>query len=81
MRHIAFLERQAGQHGATIGRFGHQVLEGPLPWTRMRLVYAPLALVRRYGESGLSRRLRMCPSKPALLERNHQEPRVFPHSR
>lgn len=51
MRDIAFLERQAAQHGAAIGRFAHQLLEGPLPWTRMRRVYALLGLVRRYGET------------------------------
>lgn len=51
MRDIAFLERQAFQHGEAIGRFAHQVLEGPLPWTRMRRVYALLGLVRRYGEA------------------------------
>jgi hypothetical protein len=51
MRDIAFLERQAFQHGAAIGRFAHQLLEGPLPWTRMRRVYALFGLVRRYGEA------------------------------
>lgn len=49
MRDIAFLERQAFQHGQSIGRFAHRLLEGPLPWTRMRRVYALLGLVRRYG--------------------------------
>jgi len=53
MRDLAFLERQAAQHGAAIGRFAHQLLEGPLPWTRMRRVYALLGLVRRYGEARL----------------------------
>lgn len=51
MRDIAFLERQAFQHGDAIGRFAHQLLEGPLPWTRMRRVYALFGLVRRYGEA------------------------------
>lgn len=49
MRDIAFLERQAFQHGDAIGRFAHRLLEGPLPWTRMRRVYALFGLVRRYG--------------------------------
>jgi hypothetical protein len=52
MRDIGFLEHQATQHGEVVGRFAHQVLEGPLPWTRMRRGYALLALVRRYGEPG-----------------------------
>jgi Mu transposase-like protein len=59
MRDIAFLEHQATQHGAAIGHFAHQVLEGPLPWTRMRRVYALLALVRRYGESRVEQTCRL----------------------
>ena len=59
MRDIAFLERQAAQHGAAIGRFAHQLLEGPLPWTRMRRVYALLGLVRRYGETRLEQTCRL----------------------
>ncbi len=53
LRDIAFLERQAAQHGAAIGRFAQHLLEGPLPWTRMRRVYALLGLIRRYGEKRL----------------------------
>lgn len=53
MRDIAFLQRQAAEHGAAIGGFAHQLLQGPLPWTRMRRVYALLGLVRRYGEKRL----------------------------
>jgi transposase len=59
MRDIGFLERQATQHGEAIGRFAHQVLEGPLPWTRMRRVYALLALVRRYGEPRVEQTCRL----------------------
>lgn len=59
MRDIGFLEHQAAQHGEAIGRFAHQVLEGPLPWTRMRRVYALLALVRRYGESRVEQTCRL----------------------
>ncbi|HEY5656904.1 MAG TPA: IS21 family transposase [Myxococcota bacterium] len=49
MRDVAFLERQAREHGPAIGAFAAAVLAGPLPWTRMRRVYALLGLVRRYG--------------------------------
>ncbi len=49
MRDIAFLERQATEHGEAIGRYAKLVLDGPLPWTRMRRVYALLGLVKRYG--------------------------------
>ena len=59
MRDIVFLEHQATQHGAAIGGFAHHVLEGPLPWTRMRRVYALLALVRRYGESRVEQTCRI----------------------
>jgi transposase len=50
LRDVAFLEGQAKKSGESIGRFAHALLEGPLPWTRMRRVYALLGLVRRYGE-------------------------------
>lgn len=49
MRDVAFLERQARSHGPATGAFAAAVLAGPLPWTRMRRVYALLGLVRRYG--------------------------------
>lgn len=49
MRDVAFLERQARSHGEAIGAFAKALLAGPLPWTRMRRVYALLGLVRRYG--------------------------------
>ena len=49
LRDVAFLERQATRHGPAIGRFAHALLEGPLPWTRMRRVYALIGLAKRYG--------------------------------
>jgi transposase len=49
LRDVAFLQRQASAHGAAIGRLAQALLEGPLPWTRMRQVYALLGLVRRFG--------------------------------
>ena len=52
-RDVAFLERQAARHGETIGRFAHALIEGPLPWTRMRRVYALIGLARRYGDARL----------------------------
>ncbi|MGH7553076.1 MAG: Mu transposase domain-containing protein, partial [Longimicrobiales bacterium] len=50
MRDIDFLKRQAERHGAHIGQLARIILDGPLPWTRMRRVYALLSLVRKYGE-------------------------------
>jgi transposase len=49
LRDVAFLQRQATEHGAAIGRLAQALLDGPLPWTRMRQVYALLGLVRRFG--------------------------------
>jgi hypothetical protein len=48
-RDVAFLESQAARHGEAIGRYAHALLDVPLPWTRMRRVYALLGLVKRLG--------------------------------
>jgi transposase len=48
-RDVLFLETQAARHGEAIGRYAHQLLDVPLPWTRMRRVYALLGLVKRHG--------------------------------
>jgi Mu transposase, C-terminal domain len=49
LRNVDALRRQAEQAGAIIGRYAAALLDSPLPWTRMRRVYALLGLVRRYG--------------------------------
>lgn len=49
MRDIAFLERQARAHAEVIGDYAHELLAGPLPWTRMRRARALLGLVKKYG--------------------------------
>ena len=49
MRDIDFLRRRAAQHGEAVGDYADAILEGPLPWTRMRRVYALLGLCRRFG--------------------------------
>jgi transposase len=51
MRDVAFLQREAARHGDAVGRFAKALLDGPLPWTRMRHVYALLGLCRRYGDA------------------------------
>jgi hypothetical protein len=43
------VELQAEAAGEVIGRYAAALLDSPLPWTRMRRVYALLGLVRRYG--------------------------------
>jgi transposase len=59
LRDIAFLKRQAAEHGEAIGRFATALLEVPLPWTRMRRVYALLGLVRRYGAARVEQTCRV----------------------
>jgi len=49
LRDVDALRRQAASYGEAVGRFAAALLEGPLPWTRMRRVYALLGLARRYG--------------------------------
>jgi len=50
LRDVAFLHRQAAERGEAVGRFAKALLDGPLPWTRMRRVYALLGLCKRYGD-------------------------------
>lgn len=50
LRDVAFFERQAVAHGEAVGRWALALLAGPLPWTRMRRVYALLGLCKRYGD-------------------------------
>lgn len=49
LRDIDFLKRRAGEHGEAVGRYAAALLDSPLPWTRMRAVYALLGLAKRYG--------------------------------
>ncbi len=48
-RDIDFLHSQAAGYGDAVGRFAAALLDDPLPWTRMRRVYALLGLARKYG--------------------------------
>ncbi len=49
LRDIHTLQRQAASYGEAIGHYAAALLDSPLPWTRMRRVYALLGLARRYG--------------------------------
>jgi transposase len=49
LRDIGYLQRQAGDAGPAIGAYAAALLDHPLPWTRMRQVYALLGLVRKWG--------------------------------
>ncbi|HVL03022.1 MAG TPA: IS21 family transposase [Acidimicrobiales bacterium] len=49
MRDLEHLKRLAGEAGPAVGAYAAAVLEHPLPWTKMRQVYALLGLVKRWG--------------------------------
>jgi transposase len=49
MRDLDHLRRLAAGHGPAVGAFAAALLDTPLPWTKMRQVYALLGLVKRWG--------------------------------
>jgi hypothetical protein len=49
LRDLDALRRLAAGHGPAIGRMADGVLDHPLPWTKMRQVYALLGLVKKWG--------------------------------
>jgi hypothetical protein len=49
LRDINHLRRMAEGHGPSIGAYAAALLDSPLPWTKMRQVYALLGLVKRWG--------------------------------
>ncbi len=49
LRDIEHLKRLAAGHGPAVGAYAAALLDIPLPWTRMRQVYALLGLVKRWG--------------------------------
>jgi hypothetical protein len=49
MRDLDHLRRLAASHGPAIGAYANALLEHPLPWTKMRQVYALLGLVKKWG--------------------------------
>jgi transposase len=53
MRDIASQKAKAHQRGPAVGVFVESVLDGPLPWTRMRQVYALFRAGDRYGNDRL----------------------------
>ena len=50
MRDIASQKTKAAARGPAIGRFVEAILDGPLPWTRMRRVYQLFRAADRYGD-------------------------------
>jgi transposase len=49
MRDLARLQAMATGHGPAIGAYAAALLDIPLPWTKMRQVYALLGLVKKWG--------------------------------
>jgi len=49
MRDLTRLVRMASEHGQAIGAYAQVLLDSPLPWTKMRQVYALLGLVKKWG--------------------------------
>ena len=49
MRDLDRLRRMAADHGDAIGAYATALLDIPLPWTKMRQVYALLGLVNKWG--------------------------------
>ena len=49
LRDLDHLARMAGDAGPAVGAYARAVLDHPLPWTKMRQVYALLGLVKRWG--------------------------------
>jgi hypothetical protein len=49
MRDLTRLQAMAAGHGPAIGVYATALLDVPLPWTRMRSVYALLGLVKKWG--------------------------------
>ncbi len=54
LRDLDFLKRRAAEYGDAVGRYAVALLDSPLPWTRMRTVYALLGLAKRYGPTRLN---------------------------
>ena len=49
MRDLDRLRAMAAEHGPAVGAYATALLDIPLPWTKMRQVYALLGLVKRWG--------------------------------
>jgi hypothetical protein len=49
LRDLERLKNMARAHGPAVGAYAVVLLEHPLPWTKMRQVYALLGLVKKWG--------------------------------
>jgi hypothetical protein len=49
LRDLDHLRRLAAEHGPAVGDYAAALLDVPLPWTKMRQVYALLGLAEKWG--------------------------------
>jgi hypothetical protein len=54
LRDVTALQQRADAIGPAVGRYAAALLDAPLPWTRMRRVYALIGFGRRYGATRLN---------------------------
>ena len=54
MRDIGRLQAMAASHGPAVGAYAAVLLDNPLPWTKMRQVYALLGLAKRWGADAVN---------------------------
>lgn len=73
MRDLDTLARRAAEHGKHVGAYAAELLDHPLPWTKMRQVYRLLGLVRRHGaervDAACARALEVETVNVGLIER------------
>jgi transposase len=50
LRDVDTLRARARERGTHVGIYAERLLDGPLPWTRMRQAYALLALCEKFGD-------------------------------
>ena len=51
LRDLARLQAMAAAHGPAVGDYAAALLDTPLPWTKMRQVYALLGLAKKWGSA------------------------------
>lgn len=76
-RDVAFFRGRAAQHGPAIGALAGKLLEGPLPWARMRQVYALLSLAKKYGDDRVEAACRL--ALAAEMHDVHRLKRMLAH--
>ena len=54
LRDIGRLQAMAGAHGPAVGAYAAGLLDNPLPWTKMRQVYALVGLVKKWGPDAVN---------------------------